>query len=261
MEVIDKSQPTAELPKVWEEFFRKRDEKTRNPLVCHYLPIVKYTAERLHSRLPRSVELDDINSVGVLGLVDAINKFDPKRNVQFETYCVRRIEGAIWDDLRRRDWIPRLARKRAQQLQKATRKLEAIFGRLPSDEELADELKMSMTQFYYFQREANLAYVISLNNNLPASDGDDELGNIVLNKKSENPFLEIHNKDIKDYVTKGFSREEKLVIVLYYFEELTMREIGEVLGISESRVSQIHSSLISRLQALVSLQSECLINI
>jgi RNA polymerase sigma factor FliA len=261
MEVIDKSQPAAESQKIWEEFFKKRDENTRNLLVCHYLPIVKYTAERLHSRFPKSVELDDINSVGVFGLVDAINKFDPKRNVMFETYCVRRIEGAIWDDLRKRDWIPRLARKRAQQLQKATRKLEAIFGRLPSDEELADELKMDMTQFYSFRREANPALVISLNTHRSASDGDEELGNLVSDKKSQNPFLEIHKKDIKDYITKGFSREEKLITVLYYYEELTMREIGEVLGISESRVCQIHSSLISRLKALVSQHYDCLINI
>ena len=260
MDVIEKSPTAIRLRQVWEEFLKQRDEKTRNFLVCHYLSIVKYTAQRLHSRLPKSVELDDIYSVGVLGLVDAINKFDPKRNVKFETYCVRRIEGAIWDDLRKKDWIPRLARRCANKLQKASRRLEAVFGRLPSDEELARELKMNMTQFYYFQREANLTCVISLNNSLPHSNGEDEMGDLLSNHKSQNPFHKVHSQDIKEYITKGFSREEKLVIILYYYEELTMREIGEVLGISESRVCQIHSSLISRLRALVSRHSQYLVN-
>lgn len=257
---VDKSLSISGTQQIWEEFFKKKDENSRNRLLCHYLSIVKSTAERLHFKLYKKVDLEDIKSAGVFGLVDAINKFNPARNVKFETYCVKRIEGAIRDDLRKKDWAPRLARKCAQQMQKTTRKLEAVLGRLPSDEELALELKMDMTKFYDFKREAKLASVVSLNNKLPDSNGEEELCSIVSDKKGQSPFHKVLKQDIKEYITKGFCRQEKLVIVLYYYEEMTMREIGEVLGISESRVSQVHSSLISRLKAHVSRQFECLID-
>ena len=141
------------IEQVWNHFFQHRDTASRNILLEHYLPQVKYTAARLHSRFPQSVELDDLYSEGILGLVDAINKFDPTRNVRFETYCVQRIKGTIFDDIRKNDRVPRQVRKRAKQLQEVTQRLEAIFGRSPSDEDLADELEMKMEDFYYFQRD------------------------------------------------------------------------------------------------------------
>ena len=239
------------IEQVWSHFIEHHDTASRNILLEYYLPQVKYTATRLLSQFPKSVELDDLYSVGILGLVDAINKFDPTRNVRFETYCVLRIKGTIFDDIRKNDRVPRLVRQRAKQLQEVTHRLEAIFGRSPSDEELADELKMNMEDFYHFQRDANASSLISLNTNFSNSDGDEEFGelNIISDQKSKDPFIVAQKKDLKEFVGKGFSREEKLIICLYYYEEMTMREIGDSLGISESRISQVHSSIIRRLQA------------
>ena len=239
------------IEQVWNHFFQHHDTASRNILLEHYLPQVKYTATRLHSQFPQCVELDDLYSVGIFGLVDAINKFDPTRNVKFETYCVRRIHGTIIDDIRKKDRVPRLVRARAKQLQKVTQRLEAIFGRSPSDEELADELKMNMEDFYYFQRDANASSLISLNTNFSESDGDEEFGglNLISDQKSKDPFIEAQKKDLKEYITRGFSRQERLIVILYHFEQMTMHEIGDTLGISESRVCQLHSSIIQRLKA------------
>ena len=213
---------------------------TENILWEYYLPQVKYTAERLHARFPQSVELDELYSVGIAGLLDAIYKYDPAKNTKFETYCVQRIKGTIFDHLRKNDRVPRLVRARARQLQELTHRLEVIFGRSPSDEELADELDMNMEDFYHFQRDANASSLISLDTNFSTSDGDEAFGelDIISNHKSIDPFHEILKKDLKESVIKGFSRQEQLIIVLYYFENMTMSEIGDTLGISESRVCQ-----------------------
>ena len=241
----------VEIKQVWDRFCQHHDTESRNTLLEFYLPQVKYTAQRLCSRYPKSVELEDLYSAGILGLIDALNKYEPNRNVKFETYCVRRIHGSILDDLRKKDYLPRLVRERAQQLQRATQKLESIFGRVPSDLELADEMHMSMEQFYHFQRDANASVLFSLNTSRTDSGEDGEFSELHMaaDQKSVDPFLEIQKRDLKEFVARGFSREEKLVIFLYYYEELTMKEIGNTLGITESRVSQVHSSIISRLKA------------
>lgn len=250
----------VDIEQVWDHFIQYHDTASRNTLLEHYLPQVKYTATRLHSRFPQSVELDDLYGVGILGLIDAINKFDPTRNVRFETYCVQRIKGTIIDDIRKKDRVPRLVRTRAKQLQEVTQRLEAIFGRTPSDEELADELKMNMEDFYHFQRDANASSLISLNTTFSESDGDEEFGelNIISDQKSKDPSIEAQKKDLKEYITRGFSRQERLIVVLYHFEQMTMHEIGDSLGISESRVCQLHSSIIARLKSRLNLRS-CLL--
>ena len=163
----------------------------------------------------------------------------------------------IFDDIRKNDRVPRLVRQRAKQLQEVTHRLEAIFGRSPSDEELADELEMNMGDFYHFQRDANASSLISLNTNFSNSDGDEEFGelNIIPDKKSQDPFLEIQRKDLKEYLIRGFSRQEQLIFTLYHLEEMTMREIGDSLGISESRVSQLHTSIIARLRSHLKIRS------
>ena len=248
------------IEQVWDHFLQYHDIPSRDILWEYYLPQVKYTAERLHARFPQSVELDDLYSVGIEGLLDAIYKFEPAKNTKFETYCVQRIKGAIFDHLRKNDRVPRLVRARAKQLQEVARSLEAVFGRSPSDEELADRLKMSMEDFYHFQRDANASSLISLDTNFSHSDGEEEFGelDIISNRKSIDPFHEILKKDLKESVVKGFSRQEQLIILLYYFEDMTMREIGETLGISESRVCQLHSSIIARLQSHLKTRS-CLL--
>ena len=246
-----KTRTRAEIQALWKEFSRTKDIHIRNLLIEHYLPTVKYTAERLHARLPNSIELDDLISVGLLGLIDAINKFDLQRGILFETYCTHRIWGTIVDELRKTDWVPRLVRQRAQQIGRATQKLETIFGRQPSDEELAEELDVDMEEFYRILRDANATVLISLDNDFSSSDGEESFREIDLqaNPKSQDPFHEVLKRDIKDYVTKGLSREEKLAIIMYYYEKMTMKEIGNTVGISESRVSQVHSSVLARFKS------------
>jgi RNA polymerase sigma factor for flagellar operon FliA len=180
--------------------------------------------------------------------MDAIDKYDPTRKVKFETYCAKRIHGTIVDDIRHNDWVPRLVRSRAKQLEKVTQKLLSLFGRSPTETEMAGELGMEMEEFYHFQRDANALGLISLNTKVSDSDGECEGIDFIADQKSQNPLFDIQRQDLKEFITKGFSRQERLVVVLYYFEQMTMKEIGETLGISESRVCQLHSSLIARLR-------------
>lgn len=243
--------PKVNIEEVWNHYFQYRDIESRNILVIHYLPLVKYTAIRLHARFPKCVELDDLYSAGIEGLIDAIEKFNPKANARFETYSVQRIAGSIRDDIRKKDWVSRLVRARAKQLQGATQKLEVLLGRYPTEEELVDELGIKKDQFYCFQRDANASVLISLNANWSVSGEDLTELDIVSDPKSLNPFSEVYKRDFQEYVKKGLSREEQMILILYYFEEMTMKEIGATLGISESRVSQLHLSIITRLREQV----------
>ncbi len=236
---------------VWKEFFATRSEHCRNLLMEHYLPLVKYTADRIYAKLPDKVDSDDLVSAGIFGLKDAIDAFDPHRGVKFETYCTPRIRGSILDELRSMDWVPRLVRARAHQLEKATQTLEALHGRIPSEAELADELEVDMAEFHRLQRDANAIGIVSLNSKFNDSDGDKDVReiDIIEDQKSTNPVFEVQKRDLKNLLTKGLTRAEKLIIILYYYEEMTMKEIGATLDLSESRVSQMHSSIIARLKA------------
>jgi RNA polymerase sigma factor FliA len=239
------------ISEVWTEFYKKHSEKCRNSLMEHYLPIVKYTAERIYSKLPDKVELDDLISAGIFGMMDAIDAFDPARGVKFETYCSPRIRGAILDELRSMDWVPRLVRTRAHQLERATRTLEAHLGRAPTEDETAQELGVEIDEYKRMQRDASAIGLVSLSNNY--SDGESEKdireSDIIRNDKSKDPLTEAQKRDLKDLLTRGLSRAERLIIVLYYYEEMTMKEIGATLDLSESRVSQMHSSIMARLKA------------
>lgn len=239
------------VEQVWEEFFRTRSNEARNQLLEHYLPLAKYTAERIWAKLPDKVDLDDLISAGIFGLKDAIDAFDPKRGVKFETYCTPRIRGSILDELRSMDWVPRLVRARAHQLDRAMQTLEAHLGRLPTEEELAEEMELEKHEFYRLQRDANAIGLVSLNTKFNESDGDKDIREIdvIEDQRSKNPVIEAQKRDLKNLLTKGLTRAEKLIIILYYYEEMTMKEIGATLDLSESRVSQMHSSIIARLKA------------
>ena len=236
---------------VWKSYFETHEEQYRNLLMENYLRLVKYTAERIYAKLPDKVELDDLISAGIFGLMDAINAFDPERGVKFETYCTPRIRGAILDELRSMDWVPRLVRARAHQLETALRTLEAHLGRNPTDEEIAKELQLEKPEFTRLQRDAYATGLISLSNKFSDSDGDKDVReiDIITDEKSENPLIESQKRDLKNLLTKGLTRAERLIIVLYYYEEMTMKEIGATLDLSESRVSQMHSSIVARLKA------------
>ena len=239
-----------EVAQVWKAFLKRRDESTRNQLMENYLPIVRYTADRLGSKLPDEVDSDDLMSAGIFGLMDALDAFDPTRGVKFETYCVPRIRGAILDELRAMDWVPRLVRSRSHKLREARQALEAQIGRSPSDKELAKHLRMSMREFRKLQRDSQAIGVVSLSRKWFETDSNKDVREIDVleDRRSDNPFRAAQRKDIKDLVTRGLSRAERLIIVLYYFEEMTMKEIGQTLDLSESRVSQMHSAILGRLR-------------
>jgi len=246
-----KTNQQTNIDQIWEQFHKTRDDCSRNLLMEHYRHIVKYAAERLYSKLPDKVELDDLISAGIFGLMDAIDAFDPARGVKFETYCSPRIKGSILDELRSMDWVPRLVRARAHQLAKAMQSLETHFGRKPTEKETAEELDMDVEEFTRLLRDANAASLVSLTTKYGDGDGEKDIREIdvIKDKKSQDPVIEAQKRDLKNLLTKGLTRAERLIVVLYYYEEMTMKEIGATLDLSESRVSQMHSSIIARLKA------------
>ncbi len=239
------------VEQLWIEF--KKDpsnQQLRNRLVEIYLPLVKYNAERIWARLPEGVELDDLVSAGVFGLMDAIDAFDLSRGVKFETYCVPRIRGAMLDELRTMDWVPRLVRSKASKLNEAQKTLEARLGRQPTENELAEELGVSTEELEKMMLDASAVNLISLNKKWYETDSYKDVREIDIleDKKGEDPTKRIQKADLMRLVTKGLNRNERLIIILYYYEELTMKEIGATLDLSESRVSQMHSAIVQRLQ-------------
>ncbi len=241
----------ADVTDLWEKFVQDRDNQDyRNQLIEKYLPVVQYQAERTWARLPNEVEKDDLVSAGIFGLMDAIDSFDPSRGFKFETYCVPRICGAMLDELRSMDWVPRLVRSRARKLSEANKKLFDELGREPSDEELADHLGVTKGEMERLQSDANAINLVSLNKKWYETNGSKEVSEIDLieDQRGEDPSRRIQKADIMRMVTKGLTRNERLIIILYYYEEMTMKEVGMTLNLSESRVSQMHSSIVSRLQ-------------
>jgi len=228
--------------------------EVRNRLVERYLPLVKYNAERIWSRLPDGVELDDLISAGVFGLMDAIDNYDVTRGVKFETYCVPRIRGAMLDELRTMDWVPRLVRSKASKLEEARKRLEAELGRPPRPDELAIRLDVPLEQLQEQLTEATAVGLVSLNKKWYETDSYKDVREIDVleDKKAEDPTHRIQNGDLMRLVTRGLNRNERLIIILYYYEDMTMKEIGATLDLSESRVSQMHSSIVARLQAQLS---------
>jgi RNA polymerase sigma factor for flagellar operon FliA len=244
------AQTPADMKQVWVEYKKTGQAELRNCLMERYLPIVKYNAERIATKLPDEVENDDLISAGIFGLMDAIEAFDLARGVKFETYCAPRIRGAILDELRAMDWVPRLVRNRAHKLEQATRELEAELGRSPSEDELALRLHMPPAQFDKLLRDATAISLISLSRKYYESDSSRDVCEIDIleDKRGRDPVKEIQKRDLKDLITRGLSRAERLILILYYYEEMTMKEIGATLDLSESRVSQMHSAILNRLK-------------
>ena len=246
-----KGNQQTDIDQIWEQFHKSCSDHSRNLLMEHYMYLVRYAAERLYSKLPDKIELDDLISAGIFGLMDAIDAFDPARGVKFETYCSPRIRGSILDELRSMDWVPRLVRARTHQLTKATQSLEAHLGRVPTEKETAEKLDMDEEEFNRLQRDANAVGLVSLNTKYGDGDGEKDIREIdvIKDQKSQDPLFEAQKRDLKNLLIKGLTRAERLIIVLYYYEEMTMKEIGATLDLSESRVSQMHSSIVARLKA------------
>jgi RNA polymerase sigma factor FliA len=237
-------------PEIWEQYKATGEESLRNRLIEHYLPIVRYSAERVLSKLPQSVELGDLFSAGVFGLMDAIEGYDIDRKVKFKTYCALRIRGAILDHLRQSDWVPRLVRTKANRVNLAMQELETLLGRKANDLELADHLDMSLSELDSLVSSGTATQIMSLSDKWHDENGGKAVQtiDIIPDKREVDPVDKIQSNDFMELVSKRLNMKERLIVMLYYFEELTMREIGMILDLSESRVCQLHARIIKRLQ-------------
>jgi RNA polymerase sigma factor for flagellar operon FliA len=251
---------TADVPiaDVWRSYKKSSSDELRNYLIENYLQLVKSTAERMHMRLPGEVDVEDLMSAGLFGLMDAIDAFDLERGVKFETYCTQRIRGAIFDELRAMDWVPRLVRSRTAKVERARKALEMELGRRPTDKEVCDRLKVTGTEFKKLSKDSKPVNVVSLNRKWFETDSSKDIREIdvIQDNRQEDPLAELQRRDLKLLITKGLSRAERLIVILYYYEEMTMKEIGMTLDLSESRVSQMHSSILARLQAQMQYRSK-----
>lgn len=242
---------TSDLSSVWRSFkANMSDQRLRNILIERYLPLVKYNAERVWQKLPEGIDMNDLVSAGVFGLMDAIEAFDLDRGVRFETYCTPRIRGAMLDELRTKDWVPRLVRSKASRLLAASKRVEARVKRPPTDAEMAQEMEISPEEFQEVKADASAVHLVSLNKKWYETDSYKDVREVdsIEASKGEGSAHGATKRDVMRLVTRGLNRNERLIIILYYYEELTMKEIGQTLGLSEARVSQMHSSIVERLK-------------
>jgi len=241
---------------VWREFIAsdedsERREFIRQYLLVRYYPLVRCNAERIHTRLPDEVQIEDLIQAGVFGLNDAINAFDLDREVKFETYCAPRIRGAILDELRSMDWVPRLVRHRTSRFEGARQQIEMETGRRADEDQVRARLGLTQEEFEKYSRDGSAVNTRPLSHRVFQSDGSRDVREIdVIKDESQvDPISEVQRRDLKELVTKGLSRAERLIVTLYYYEGMTMKEIGATLDLSESRVSQMHTSILQRLKA------------
>lgn len=236
---------------LWKKYKKERSEALRNFLMEKYLHLVRFNAERIHTRLPDEVDVEDLMSAGLFGLMDAIDSFDLERKVKFETFSANRIRGAILDELRSMDWVPRLVRHRTAKFEQARQQIEMETGRAATDHEVGERLGLAGEEFDKVKRDSSAVGTRSLNQRAFSSDGGRDVReiDIVKDDSQVNPLGDLQRRDMKELITKGLSRAERLIVILYYYENMTMKEIGATLDLSESRVSQMHSSILARLKA------------
>jgi RNA polymerase sigma factor for flagellar operon FliA len=247
-----------ELRDLWKRYKSSGDERARERLVVAYSPLVKYVAGRMGSGLPAHVEEADLISYGLTGLISAIERFDLGREIKFETYAITRIRGAIIDELRNLDWVPRSVRARARAIERANMKLEARLRRAPTDEEMASELELSVEDFQEALLQISNSTIVALDELWSVSDSSGDsvsLLDTLPDRDAPDPQAVVDQSELRDRVADAIAalpEREKLVIALYYYENLTLREIGEVLGVTESRISQLHTKAVLRLRSKLS---------
>jgi RNA polymerase sigma factor for flagellar operon FliA len=252
----------VELKELWRKYKENGDERAREQLVLAFSPLVKYVAGRMSTGLPAHVEEADLISYGLLGLISAIERFDPSREIKFETFAMTRIKGSIIDELRSLDWVPRSVRAKAREIERANSKLEHQLHRAPTDQEVADELEMSMDDFQDALTRISNSSVIALDELWTLSDASGDqvsLLDTIQDPDAVDPAQAMDLTETKDRLAESIARlpeREKLVVALYYYENLTLREIGEVLGVTESRVSQLHTKAVLRLKSALQADSE-----
>jgi len=240
----------------WAQYRKYRTVEIRQRLLNKYIPLVRNVASRMAMGFPRSVELSDLVNTGVIGLIEAFGNFDPSRGVKFETYAVPRIRGAILDELRALDWVPRSTRAKSREIERAQIKLENKLGRPPEKSELAKHMKISEDELHIALDDVSSTSIVSLDEVIFREDDNRQVPRIetVIDKATHSVLGEIEKGELRSFLVVAIDRlmeQEKLVIALYYYEELTLKEIGEVMSISESRVSQIHTRSVAKLRGMV----------
>ncbi len=246
---------SIELRELWRRYKSDGDPRARERLVVAYSPLVKYVAGRTAAGLPPHVEEADLISYGLVGLISAIERFDLSREIKFETYAITRIKGAIIDELRSMDWVPRSVRARAREIERVNAKLENRLQRAPTDQEMANELNIPLTELHDSLLAISHSSMAALDELWSVSDSSGDqvsLMDTLEDPGAPDPAKVLDMGDLKDRIAESIARlpeREKLVIALYYYENLTLREIGEVLGVTESRISQLHTKAVLRLRS------------
>ena len=242
------------IEEIWQRYRESRDKALRDRLILNYAPLVKYVAGRISTSLPAHVDEGDLVSYGLLGLIGAIERYDPAREIKFETYAISRIKGSIIDELRSLDWVPRSVRSRAREIERAMLELENRLKRAPTDEEVATEIGITVDEFQDSLTAISRSSVAALDELWQINTGGGDtvsLIDTIEDPHADDPSKAMSQTEVREALADAIQRlpeREKLVITLYYYEELTLREIGEVLSVTESRVSQLHTKAILRLK-------------
>ena len=258
----ERAEIEAAVATLWREYKTTKDEKLRERLILHYSPLVKYVAGRVGVGLPSNIEQADLVSYGIFGLIDAIEKFDLERAIKFETYAISRIKGAIIDELRSIDWIPRSVRYKAREVEKAYAALEARLHRTPTEAEVAQELGIALEDLHTIFSQVSFVNVVALDELLSAGNekGDKlSLVDTLEDTKAEDPVAAFETEETKYLLAKAINtlpEREKIVVTLYYYEGLTLAEIGQVLGVTESRICQMHTKAVLQLRGKLADQKD-----
>ncbi len=257
--VAAKADGDAKLRELWEDFKATGAQPLRERLIIHYSPLVKYVAGRVGVGLPPNIEQSDLVSYGIFGLIDAIEKFDLDRAIKFETYAINRIRGAIIDELRSIDWIPRSVRYKAREVERAYQALEAKLQRTPTEVEVADQMGIRLEELHSIFSQVSYVNVVALDELLHAGGGDRgdkmTLGDTLQDPKAPDPINLFEGEETKYILAKAINllpEREKVVVTLYYYEGLTLAEIGQVLGVTESRICQMHTKAVLQLRSRLS---------
>lgn len=240
------------LVKKYKQKKRGVDSKLRDQLILDYAPLIRFVAQRISARLPSNIETDDLISAGVIGLMDAIEKYDPERDNKFKTYAEFRIRGAILDELRSQDWVPRSVRDKAKKIEKTYALLEQKHGRSVTDSEISDQMGLPLEDYYDMVAKVKAVSLLSVDDFVPSSQHEKRsLLDSIENATAKNPFSHLDNKNIHKLLVstiEDLPEKQKLVLSLYYYEELNLKEIGKILNVTESRVSQLHTQAIEKLR-------------
>lgn len=264
-EVLDSKTTVAKVKRVkkwdvsqrdWARYERFRSPEMRQELLNKYVPLVRNVATRMAMGFPKSVEITELISTGVVGLIDAFKNYDSSRGVKFETYAVPRIRGAILDELRALDWVPRSTRAKSREIERAYNEIENKHGRLPLKHELAEQMNISLSELHTALNDVSGTAMMSLDEVIYREDDNRQVPRIetIIDHETISALGNLEQKELKSYLGVALdrlSKQEKLVIALYYYEELTLKEIGEVMKISESRVSQIHTRAVAKLRNMI----------